>query len=252
MAVVAVIPARIDSQRLYGKMLLKETGKPLIQYAWEAAQQAETIDRVVIATDSHRISEAARGFGAEVVETGKHSCGSDRCEDAIQQIGGASMVVNLQGDEPEIKPEHLDRLVCGLRADRGGADMATLMTKFRSWGDVLTKDCVKVVTDSRDYALYFSRSAIPHMDGVGCDSVSSSPFRLHVGVYAFYGDYLIDYSHLPKTPLSAAEGLEQLRALEGGARIVCVEVDSSAVGIDTRGDYLKFVSRCGGGNSVHP
>ena len=252
MTVVAVIPARIDSQRLYGKMLLAESGSPLIWYAWNAANQAQEVDRVLIATDSERIKDTAEGFGAEVIETGRHACGSDRCADAVEQIGGADIVINLQGDEPEIQPQHLDILARTMR-ERPEADMATLMTRFNNWGDVLRKDNVKVVTASDGSALYFSRSAVPHTKSIGASDVKDSPCRLHIGVYAFRGDYLNTYRSLPETPVSASEELEQLRALCGNARIVCVEVDSSAVGIDTREDYLKFVLRIGedGSSPVH-
>ena len=248
MTVVAVIPARIDSQRLYGKMLLAESGLPLIWYAWNAANQAQEIDRVLIATDSERIRDTAEEFGAEVIETGRHVCGSDRCADAVEQIGGADIVINIQGDEPEIQPQHLDILARTMQ-DRPEADMATLMTHFNNWGDVLKKDNVKVVAASDGSAMYFSRSLVPHTARVGVHDVRDSPCRLHVGVYAFRGDYLNTYRSLQDTPVSACEELEQLRALCGGARIVCVEVDSSAVGIDTREDYLKFVLRIGGDGS---
>ena len=173
MAVLGVIPARIDSVRLPGKMLLNKTGKPLIQYAWEAACRASEIDRVVIATDSKEIIDAAQAFGAEVWYTGKHDSGTSRAAEVLSQIGEVfRAVVNVQGDEPEVQPEHLNEVVRAL----GDDEMSTLVTRFSNWDDVCSCSCVKVVSDCNDRALYFSRSIIPHCVAAGPDP-DSLPWR---------------------------------------------------------------------------
>ena len=243
--VLGVIPARLASSRLSEKMLLAETGKPLIQYAWEAAIQSEAIDEVLIATDSDEIAEVARKFGAWVVMTGEHPSGTSRAAEAVSIVGGnVDVVVNIQGDEPEIDPEDLEVLV-HLLQNNPNDEMATLATLLTAWEDVVSEDCVKVVCAEDNKALYFSRSVIPFYpsDILTHGSTQESPWKLHVGVYAYQKEFLVSYPSLPEGVLGRYECLEQLRALEAGATIRVGMIASAAVGIDTREDYDEFVRR---------
>ncbi len=245
-AVVAVLPARFASTRLPGKPLLADTGKPLIQHTWEAVRRATTLSAIVIATDDERIAEAARGFGAEVAMTSPdHPSGSDRVAEvaSLAAYRDAEILVNVQGDEPEIEPEALDRLVERLAAGApaqapGHEHLATLARPFRpeEADDFASPHAVKVVFDDAGRALYFSRSAIP----TGTDPVGA---HLHVGVYAWRRDALLAFSSAAPTALEQRERLEQLRALEMGMTIGVVVVDDSALGIDTPSDYARFVQR---------
>ena len=239
MSVIAIIPARYGSTRLPGKPLLAETGKPLIRHVVEAVRQASRIDRVVVATDDERIRAAVEGFGAEAVLTSP-ACrtGTDRLAEAAEELHLADddVVVNVQGDEPEIPPAAVDRLVELLLAS--GAPMATLAAPL---APELADDPgkVKVVLGRSGRALYFSRARIPHdRDGAG-----GVDYLLHLGVYAYRAAFLRRYAAMESTPAEAAERLEQLRALESGFSIAAAVVDYHGAGVDTPEDYAAFVER---------
>ncbi len=239
MSVYAIIPARFASTRLPGKPLLAETGKPLIQHVVEAVGQSTSIERVVVATDDARIAEAVAAFGGEAVMTrADHPCGTDRIAEAadLLGLGDEDIVVNVQGDEPDVSADCLDTLV-GLLTD-GEAPMATLATPLAtdSAGD---PNKVKVVLTVHGEALYFSRAKIPH-DRDGQAPVS---YLLHLGLYAYRVGFLKRFASLPPTPAELAEKLEQLRALEHGFRIAAAVVDYDGAGIDTPEDYVAFVAR---------
>ena len=248
MRVLGIIPARLQSTRLPRKLLLAETGHPLLQYGWAAACKVKLFARVIIATDSEEIAETARKFGAEVEMTGEHPSGTDRIAEVADRHSGYGLIVNLQGDEPEIDPETINDLIRAM-ATRPGAAMGTLATTIRDYETLQAPSCVKVVCDSRGRALYFSRAPIPFMrDGNAADSVrqlgAKSPWKLHIGVYAYRPDFLKTLTKLPPSPLEQLEKLEQLRALEAGAYLHVEMVQHRAAGIDTREDYEKFVERC--------
>lgn len=237
MAVVAIIPARYASTRLPGKPLLAETGKPLIQHVVEAVRPAKRIECVVVATDDARIAEAVAGFGGRAVMTRRdHPCGTDRLAEAAEALGLADddIVVNVQGDEPEISPGCVDRLV-DLLVDSGGP-MATLAAPLAA---DLAEDPskVKVVLSGEGDALYFSRAKIPY----DRDNSGTVQYLLHLGVYAYRVAFLKKLCRMPRTPAERHEKLEQLRALEHGHRIVVAVVDYDGIGIDTRADYEEFV-----------
>lgn len=233
-AVVAVIPARYASTRLPGKPLLAETGKLLIQHVVEQVRRCSRIDRILVATDDERIARAVRGFGGEAVMTSPHHpTGTDRIAEAVREVECAK-VINVQGDEPEVEPEHLEMLIDLL----DGAEMATLAAPFEDPQDALLSSRVKVVIDRHHYALYFSRSRIPYANG------QASPALLHLGLYGYSKAFLLRYVTLDRTPLEQAERLEQLRALEHGYKIrVGVVRKASRGGIDTPEDYAAFVRR---------
>ena len=257
---LGIIPARIASSRLPRKLLLRDTGRPLIQYAWEAASRASSLSDVLIATDSPEIADVARDFGARVEMTGDHPSGSDRIAEVIRRVGDeADLVVNIQGDEPEIDPAVINRLVDSLHL-RPEVEMATLATPIQSTAVLMDLSCVKVVCAADGRALYFSRLPIPYYrDGRPEDLLaadddeagrySRSPWLLHLGIYAYRREFLLAFTKLPRSKLEQLESLEQLRALESGASIHVEVVPHRSVGIDTADDYARFVERQRGSRS---
>jgi 3-deoxy-manno-octulosonate cytidylyltransferase (CMP-KDO synthetase) len=245
MEIVGVIPARFASTRLPGKALLSETGRPLIVHVIEAARRSQSLQRIIVATDDARIAQAVTAFGAEVVMTRTdHPTGTDRVAEVVAHLERASIIVNLQGDEPEISAHALD-LVVALLANDNEAQMATIATPIRDESNYRDPACVKVVCSRHGRALYFSRSPIPcHRDGVPEPATAAAPIAyLHLGLYAYRRDFLLGLGSLPPSPLEAAEKLEQLRVLEAGHPIAVGFVDEPSVGIDTPEDYRRFVAR---------
>jgi 3-deoxy-manno-octulosonate cytidylyltransferase (CMP-KDO synthetase) len=246
MKVYGVIPGRLQSTRLPRKLLLAETGKPLIQYVWESARKAHLLADVLIATDNTEIADAVRGFGGRAEMTGDHPSGTDRiAEVARRSLTDADIIVNIQGDEPELNPAQIDRVV-RLLIDDPSAPMATLATPLHHAEQVLATSCVKVVCGANGQALYFSRSPIPHLrdrDVAEVLATGERPWLLHLGIYAYRRDFLLNITRQPPSRLENQEKLEQLRALEAGARIAVGVVDQPSVGIDTPEDYARFVSR---------
>jgi len=245
MDAVAIIPARLQSSRLPRKLLLTETGRPLLQYVWEAARSATSLTEVIVATDSSEIAEVVTGFGGRCEMTGEHPSGTDRVAEVLRRCcPDVPICVNLQGDEPELDPQHIDRLVTTLQS-AGDADMATLATPITSHRDLQDPACTKVVCDGRGRALYFSRAPIPFVRDADPERLLSanSPWLLHLGVYAFRGPFLLKLAAAPPSRLEQFEKLEQLRALEMGATLLVSQVEQAAVGIDTAADYAAFVAR---------
>lgn len=244
MSVIGVIPARLQSSRLPRKLLLNTTGKPLLQYAWEAARRAESLDQILIATDSEEIADIARGFGAEVHMTAEHPSGTDRVAEVAAAISTEfTHFVNLQGDEPELDSACINRLVAAITADTS-TQMATLATPIREATVLADPSCTKVVCDATGRAMYFSRCPIPFVrDGNIDPADADSPWLLHLGIYAYRREFLLELASMPPSRLEKLEKLEQLRALEAGARLQVAVVDEAAVGIDTSEDYAAFVIR---------
>lgn len=241
---VVVIPARYASTRFPGKPLVHDTGRFLIQHVCERATQATTIGRVLVATDDQRILEAVRSFGGEAVMThADHPSGTDRVAEAAANLD-CDIVVNVQGDEPELEPGCIDRLVDRLAQDRDCA-MATAACPFAAVPDSspIDPNAVKVVIDGRGRAIYFSRSLVPYPAVGPATEGPTGPPYLHLGIYAYRRDFLMTLASLHPAPLEQIERLEQLRALENGYRIAVVVVDKAAVGIDTPEDYAGFVRR---------
>lgn len=234
--VIAIVPARLGSTRFPRKVLAAETGKTLIQHVVEAAARASSVARVVVATDADEVVEAVEAFGGEVVRTGEHPNGTSRLREAAGVLGLAAddVVVNVQGDEPEIEPETIDLAVAALV----GSDcpMATVATPISD--DVGNPNVVKVAVAATGRALYFSRSSIPYRAEPGGAGVLR-----HVGIYAYRRAFLDVYASLAATPLETAERLEQLRVLEHGHGIAVAVGESSHTGIDTPEQYAAFVGR---------
>ena len=252
MSILGVIPARLESSRLPRKMLLDRTGQPLIQYAWSVAQQASRLDAVVVATDSDEIAAAVRQFGGEAVLTGECASGTDRAAVVAASRPEFDLIVNLQGDEPEMDPTCLDQVATCLQDSP--AEMATLATPILEAREVNDPACVKVVCAADRRALYFSRSVIPHLRDGNAEQwqrdrdesdlkVSDCPWLLHLGVYAYRREFLLALAEMPPSRLEQFEKLEQLRALEAGARIDVAVTQHRSVGIDTADDYDRFVAR---------
>ncbi len=247
MKAIAIIPARFASTRFPGKPLANDTGKYLIQHVYERVQQAQRVHRVIVATDDHRIAQAVQSFGgcAEMTRD-DHPSGTDRIAEVAARLDDCDLVLNVQGDEPEIDPHHIDRLVDLLSSD-SKVSVGTLACPFAvlKKGDPTDPHAVKVVLDARSYAIYFSRALIPYpqrhaTDGALCQP---APYLLHIGVYAYRRDFLLHLATLQPTPLEQTERLEQLRWLEHGYKIAVAVVDGTAVGVDTPEDYAEFVRR---------
>ena len=248
--VFAVIPARLSSTRLAGKLLLEIAGKPLILHTLEQARKAKNIDRVIVATDDERILEVVRENGGEAVLTSPdHQSGSDRIAEIAEGLPENSIIVNVQGDEPVIPPSTIERAVEAILEDEK-ANITTTCEKIEDWRDVLSPDVVKVVTDENGFALYFSRSPIPFPReavkkyGSLENALQNEPelvslFRKHTGLYVYRREYLLKFTRLAQTNLEKTEMLEQLRALENGARIKVVEASESSIGVDTAEDFER-------------
>ncbi|MDH7598329.1 MAG: 3-deoxy-manno-octulosonate cytidylyltransferase [Sedimentisphaerales bacterium] len=238
--VVVIIPARYKSSRFPAKVLANKTGKYLIQHTYEQACKSKLANDVIIAADDQRILAAAKSFGARCVLTDEHPTGTDRVAEVAAELR-VDIVVNLQADEPEIDPAHIDR-VAELLIESADGDISTLGTTFQSPEQVLDPNIVKVVTDTFGRAIYFSRSVIPYdrqAGGVG----PLAYYMRHVGIYAYRRQVLLELTNLPQTPLERLEQLEQLRAIESGYTILVGQVDHAYDGIDTPQQYEAFVRR---------
>ena len=240
-----VIPARLASTRLPRKLLLNETGKPLVQHTYEAAMRAARPSGLCVAADHEDIATAIRSFGGEVRMTSPAcASGTDRVAEIAQALPDIDILVNVQGDEPELAGESIDRVI-ELLEENPEVAMSTLATPIRSRAMLEDPACVKVVFDGRGRALYFSRSPIPHARAWSDELLGADPphFYLHVGLYAYRRDFLLRLARLERTPLEKLESLEQLRVLESGFQIAVGVVDEPTIGIDTPEDYRAFVSR---------
>lgn len=243
MQVVAIIPARFGSTRFPGKPLARQTGKFLIQHVYERVLSSATIKRCIVATDDQRILDAVRSFGGEAIMTNPaHPSGTDRIAEAVKALGGAAndVVLNVQGDEPEIEPHYLDRVADILLKDPTES-MATLACPFPPDADPSDPNRVKVVCDSRGRALYFSRAMVPWPR----ERDAAVSWMLHLGVYAYRGSFLLELASWEPGTLERIEKLEQLRVLERGYPIAVAVVPRACTGIDTPEDYEKFVRRWG-------
>ncbi|MEM1446786.1 MAG: 3-deoxy-manno-octulosonate cytidylyltransferase [Planctomycetota bacterium] len=243
---VAIIPARFASTRFPGKPLADETGKPLIQHVVESVREARLVSRVVVATDDQRIFDAVRGFDADAVMTGEHPNGTSRIAEAVERLDETpDLIVNVQGDEPEVPADTIDALIQGL-ADDVQAEMATLGCPFDPHEDPTNPNVVKLVVDRNDRAMYFSRSLIPYdRDAEMLGTKPTVALLKHPGLYAYRRSFLSRYASLEPTPLEQAEKLEQLRVLEHGLPIKIVRAAAPHPGIDTPEQYAAFVERHG-------
>ena len=246
---VAVIPARYNSTRLPGKPLLPIGGKPLVLWVAERALAASTVNRVIVATDDSRILDVVRSGGFEAMMTrSDHASGSDRVAEVARDLK-AGIIVNVQGDEPLIDPETIDRAVNAL-VDDPEASVATTSEPIAGAADVLSPAVVKVIVDGAGRATSFSRAPIPfpaeavRRHGSLAAALQNEPallslFRKHTGLYAYRREFLLEFTDWPQSPKERAESLEQLRALERGVTIKVVEAASPSIGVDTMEDLER-------------
>lgn len=247
---VAIIPARFASSRLPGKPLLEIAGKPMIIWVAERAIAAKCVSRVLVATDDERVFGAAHRFGYEAVMTSPdHASGTDRLAEAAATIPNAEIIINVQGDEPLIAPDTIDRTVEALVADEE-CSISTTWEPFTSAADVINPDIVKVVFDESHRAIYFSRAPIPYpreavrKHGSIEAALETEPalinlFCKHTGLYVYRRAALLQFASWPPSELERTESLEQLRALDQGLNIKVVQSAESSIGVDTPEDLER-------------
>ena len=246
---VVIIPARYASSRFPGKPLVPIAGRPMIQHVYERAHRARLVDAVLVATDDQRIAEAVHAGGGQAVLTSPtHPTGTDRIAEVAAQLT-CDIVVNVQGDEPAIAPEAIDAMVQPMLED-ASIRMATLARPLRDVAELLTPHVTKVVVDRHGYAMYFSRAPIPYdrhawpeapqlLAAAGIVPTIPTGCYVHIGLYAYRRDFLLQLAQLPQTPLEQVEQLEQLRVLEHGYRIRVVLTTYESVGVDTPEDVAR-------------
>lgn len=234
--VVVVIPARYASTRLPGKPLVSLAGRPMIEHVFLRARQAQTVERVIVATDDARIADAVKAFGGEAVMTrSDHRTGTERVAEVAAREEG-DVFVNVQGDEPLIDPVSIDTAV-GALLEEPAAQLATIATPLRHMGDIMDPNVVKTVLDFEGNALYFSRAPIPWVRDT--QSRVHVKYWKHLGLYVFQRGALLEYPTLPLGELERVEQLEQLRWLENGWKIRVAEVAHDAASVDVPEDVTR-------------
>ncbi len=240
--VIGVIPARYASQRLPAKPLLELLGKTMVQRVYEQAGKATTLSRVIVATDDERIAGVVRGFGGEVMMTPPEiKSGSDRVA-AVAARNDGDIFLNIQGDEPLIAPDMIDQ-AARILIDDAQALVGTLAKRITAVDELLNPGVVKVVVDKNSYAMYFSRSIIPHVrdESDPAKWLSKRTFYKHIGLYVFRREFLLGFAKMPESGLEHAEKLEQLRILENGFRIKVGYTEHDSIPIDTHADAERVV-----------
>ncbi len=249
MSFSVIIPARYASSRFPGKPLADLNGKPMLQHVYERACESEAV-RVVVATDDQRIADVARGFGAEVCMTSSdHPSGTDRLQEVVQTLGYYSddIVVNVQGDEPMVPPRIINQVAHNLMA-MPEAGIATLSEPIETVESLMNPNVVKVVTDTRGMAMYFSRAPMPwprdaFMQGVTDEMPEGFDWQRHIGLYAYRVKMLNDFVRWSPAPLELTECLEQLRALWNGVGIHVAAADEiPPAGVDTPEDLARIAA----------
>jgi len=241
----AVIPARYASTRFPGKPLAMIKGLPMIQHVCHQVSKAKTVGKVIVATDDERIVKVVREFGGEVVMTrADHPTGTDRLAEVAERLND-DLIVNVQGDEPLIDPRMVDQAVQPL-LDNPKLQMGTLAGRIDQIDDFYNPNVVKLVKDSENLALYFSRAPIPWPRDLSREQLATRLDQValyrHIGLYVYRRDFLLAYPKMQKTPLEALENLEQLRALEAGIRLYVAETDFSCHGVDTPADLERVAA----------
>ncbi len=232
--ILGVIPARLDSKRLPGKVLRSVAGKAMLHWVYENAKRSPLLDDLIVATDSGEVCAYCREQGIPVTMTRRHPSGSDRLHEVMERTDG-DIYVNIQGDEPTLRPDHLELLLKPLAA--GTAEVATLKVAIDE-AAAMDPNNVKVVTDDSGRALYFSRHPIPYdRDGGG-----AIRYFKHIGLYAYTRAALALFHQLPQSSLELAEMLEQLRFLQNGIPIFVAETPHDTIGVDTEADLQRVIS----------
>lgn len=236
MKIIAVIPARYASTRLPAKLMQDLGGKTVILRTYEAAIKTNLFHDVFVVTDSELIfNEIISNKGKAIMSLKNHESGSDRIAEAIENIE-VDIVINIQGDEPFINKEPLEKLIEVFKNDASKqVDLASVMTTISDKQEIENPNNVKVIVDQNGFALYFSRSVIPFPRNEN----AGVQYKKHLGIYGFRKQALLDFYNLPMLTLEASEKLEQLRYLEYGKRIKMIETKSHSLGIDTQEDLDK-------------
>lgn len=248
---LVVIPARFNAVRFPGKPLKDVTGKSLVQHVYERALQSKA-NRIIVATDDPRIIDIVEQFGGEAMMTkASHKSGTDRVAEVASRLTDFEVIVNVQGDEPEIEPEAINKLI--QIQQEHNPFMSTLCCQFpadnlEGQGSPLDPTCNKVVLGKEvapetKHAIYFSRNFIPYPKATNGIIKHPENYYLHIGMYAYSPDSIQEFSNLPRGFLEQTEGLEQLRVLENGYNIIVGIIDHAFPGVDTREDYQAFVER---------
>ncbi|TBW29365.1 3-deoxy-manno-octulosonate cytidylyltransferase [Gramella sp. KN1008] len=234
--IIAMIPARYEASRFPGKLMKDLHGKPVILRTYEAAVNTGLFDEVYVVTDSDKIFDAVLNNGGQVIRSQKeHECGSDRIAEAVEGMD-VDIVLNVQGDEPFIDKKSLEKLLQVFEQDGAEEiDLASLKTPLTESDEITNPNNVKVITDNKDFALYFSRFPIPYPR----DTSARVTYFKHIGIYAFRKSALMDFYRLPMLQLEAAEKIECIRYLEYGKKIKMVETGVKSIGIDTPEDLEK-------------
>ncbi|WP_231424311.1 MULTISPECIES: 3-deoxy-manno-octulosonate cytidylyltransferase [Pedobacter] len=238
--IIGIIPARYASTRFPGKPLVDIAGKTMIQRVYEQASKAQSLSKVVIATDDERIADEVKRFGGEYVFTSSnHQSGTDRCAEVIEQLSDFDIVINIQGDEPFIEPAQIDLLTSCFNEEK--VQLATLIKPIQSQESIYNPNSPKVVIDINGRAMYFSRSPIPFIrNGEPGVWAEKHQFYKHIGIYGYRTESLKAITKLPPSSLELAESLEQLRWIENGFYIQTKVTDLETVAIDTPEDLLKL------------
>lgn len=255
MKTLVVIPARYGSTRFEGKPLKDETGWPLIRHTYEQVKKASLVDHIVIATDDQRIMDVVESFGGQAIMTSdQHPSGTDRIAEAVSKLDDHyDIIVNVQGDEPEIEPDVIDKIIT--LHQKSGAFVSTMVCPFAQdknsgHGSPEDPSCVKAILgggvtnlDTARFALYFTRSLAPYPRDTQGKIKDSTQYYLHIGMYAYSPESLQAYVNLPQSFLEKTESLEQLRVLENGQAIAVDIIPQGTPGIDTPEDYAAFIQR---------
>ncbi|MBM3404611.1 MAG: 3-deoxy-manno-octulosonate cytidylyltransferase [Bacteroidetes bacterium] len=244
MELIAIIPARLDSTRLPRKVLLEVNGKTILQHVYEQVSKARTVEKVIIATDSDEVFNACRKFTPHVEMTSPaHTCGTERIAEAASRLD-ARLVLNVQGDEPLIRPEVIDQI--GQTMLQTDDLMYSLMVRLHDTIELANPNVPKVIVDKQGYAIYFSRLPIPYCRDQhhiirGSELLHEEVvYYRHIGIYGFKREFLLKYASLEPSPLEKMEKLEQLRAIENGYRIRMTETDYNSFSIDTAEDFIRL------------
>ncbi|KQC29414.1 3-deoxy-manno-octulosonate cytidylyltransferase [Flagellimonas eckloniae] len=236
MKIISMIPARYQASRFPAKLMQDLEGKPVIVRTYEAAVQTGLFDEVYVVTDSKIIFDTISEVGGQVLMSKEeHESGSDRIAEAVVEMD-VDIVINVQGDEPFIDSESLKKVIEVFKTDsKKEIDLASLMTPISDWEEISNPNTVKVIVDTNDFALYFSRSPIPYPR----DETIEATYYKHKGIYAFRKRALIDFQRLPMLPLEAKEKIEAIRFLEYGKKIKMVETHVTGIEIDTPEDLER-------------
>lgn len=233
MKFLGVIPSRYASTRLEGKPLKDICGHTMIEWVYKRTKLSN-LDEVVVATDDERIYKEVERFGGKAILTSKeHENGTSRIAEVCTKYEDYDVIVNVQGDEPLIEPEMINSIINSFKED-DTISMSTLKYKIDTMEEIENSNYVKVITDKKGYALYFSRSVIPYPRKLDIQN-----YYKHVGIYGYKRDFVVEYAKMEPTPLELSESLEQLRALENGYRIKVMETPYKIIGVDTQEELEK-------------